>query len=161
MYRIRVLFASVPALLNSSGISGAASMHLCYDRAAFTDPLSTNWFQSSTPGIRRRSLWASLTELSMQRSFHYPAGIKAVGSRHTVAFSCVFVINFPVTLISEKAHEREKEWAREREWKWGKIDFAQGEGWYRLWHIKGYFRLWIEEGIEAFTIKKVLCGLCV
>lgn len=44
----------------------------------------------------------------------------------------------------------------------GGIDFAQGEGWYRLWHIKGYFRLWTEEGIEAFTIKKVLCGFaCV
>lgn len=139
-------------------VYSAASMHLCYDGAAFTDPLSTNWFQSSPPGIRRRSLWASLTELSMRRSFHYPAGIKAVGSRHTLAFSCVFVINFPGTLISEKAHERERERVQGSG---GKIDFAQGEGGYRLWHIKGYLRLWIEEGTEAFTIKKVLCGLCV
>lgn len=101
----------------------------------------------------------------MRRSFHYPAGIKAVGSRYTLAFSCVFVINFPLTLISEKAvceSERERERERRREsGSRGEDWFCTGEGWYRLWHIKGYSRLWIEEGIEAFTIKKVLFGLCV
>lgn len=63
-----------------------------------------------------------LQSLSMRRSFHYPAGIKAVGSRHTLAFSCVFVINFPVTLISQKAYERERK--RETE---GKESGSGGE----------------------------------
>lgn len=64
----------------------------------------------------------------MRRSFHYPAGIKAVGSRHTLAFSCVFVTNFPVTLISEKAHEKERHSGKESERLGGGIDFAQCEG---------------------------------